>query len=100
MSPTIYTHPIGYYGHGSGPTIGMWDQQDGVPVGGDYPMYANTAYSIELNAAMKLPEWNKKIRMMMEEDAFFDGKTVRYLDGRQQDLFLIPRQRLNERVGY
>ena len=77
----------------------MWDQQDGVPVGGDYPMYANTAYSIELNAAVELPEWNKKIRMMMEEDAFFDGKTVRYLDGRQQELFLIPRQRVNERVG-
>ena len=100
IEPTIYTHPIGYYGHGSGPTIGMWDQQEGVPVGGDYPMYANTAYSIELNAAVNLPEWNKKIRMMMEEDAFFDGKTVRYLDGRQQELFLIPRQRVNERVGY
>ena len=100
IEPTIYTHPIGYYGHGSGPTIGMWDQQAGVPVNGDYPMYANTAYSIELNAAVELPEWNKKIRMMMEEDAFFDGKTVRYLDGRQQELFLIPRQRVNERVGY
>ena len=100
IEPTIYTHPIGYYGHGSGPTIGMWDQQDGVPVNGDYPMYANTAYSIELNAAVEVPAWNKKIRMMMEEDALFDGETVRYLDGRQQELFLIPRQRLNERVGY
>ena len=98
INPTIYTHPIGYYGHGSGPTIGMWDQQDGVPVNGDYPLYANTAYSIELNAAVELPEWNKEIRMMMEEDAFFDGETVRYLDGRQQELFLIPRQSAN--VGY
>ena len=98
INPTIYTHPIGYYGHGSGPTIGMWDQQDGVPVGGDYPLYANTVYAIELNAAVMLPEWNKEIRMMMEEDALFDGKTVRYLDGRQQKLFLIPRQRT--KVGY
>ena len=100
IKPTIYTHPIGYYGHGSGPTIGMWDQQEGVPGGGDYPMYANTAYSIELNAAVSLPEWKKEVRMMMEEDAFFDGKTVRYLDGRQQELFLIPRRRINENVGY
>ena len=100
IKPTIYTHPIGYYGHGSGPTIGMWDQQEGVPVNGDYPLYANTAYSIELNAAVEVPEWNKEVRMMMEEDAFFDGDTVRYLDGRQQELFLIPRERLNERVGY
>ena len=100
IKPTIYTHPIGYYGHGSGPTIGMWDQQDGVPGGGDYPMYANTLYSIELNAAMTIPEWNKEIRMMMEEDAFFDGNTVRYLDGRQQELFLIPRQGEGKPVGY
>lgn len=100
IKPTIYTHPIGYYGHGSGPTIGMWDQQDGVPFNGDYPMYANTAYSIELNAAVHLPEWDKEIRMMMEEDAFFDGESVRYLDGRQKELFLIPRQRTNEIVEY
>ena len=93
IKPSIYTHPIGYYGHGSGPTIGMWDQQAGVPVGGDYPLYANTVYAIELNAAIMLPEWNKEIRMMMEEDAFFNGESVRYLDGRQQELFLIPRQR-------
>ncbi len=91
LQPTIYTHPIGYHGHGAGPTIGLWDQQEGVPVRGDYPMYANTAYSIELNTAVYLEAWGKEIRMMMEEDAFFDGQQVRYIDGRQTELFLIPR---------
>ncbi len=91
IKPSIYTHPIGYHGHGAGPTIGLWDQQEGVPVRGDYPMYPNTAYSIELNAGVYLEEWGKEIRMMMEEDAFFDGKEVRYIDGRQNELFLIPR---------
>ncbi len=93
IKATIYTHPIGYHGHGAGPTIGLWDQQEGVPHRGDYPLYPNTAYSIELNAAVFLPEWNKEIRMMMEEDAFFDGEQVRYIDGRQTELFLVPRQR-------
>ncbi|MCB9299384.1 MAG: aminopeptidase P family protein [Lewinellaceae bacterium] len=93
LKPTIYTHPIGCHGHAAGPTIGLWDQQDGVPHNGDYPMFANTAYSIELNTAVFLPEWNKEIRIMMEEDAFFDGKEVRYIDGRQTELFLIPRQK-------
>ena len=93
LKPTIYTHPIGYHGHGAGPTIGLWDQQGGVPGKGDYPLYANTAYSIELNTKVFLKEWNKEIRMMMEEDAFFDGKEVRYIDGRQTELMLIPRQR-------
>jgi hypothetical protein len=29
--------------------------------------------------------------MMMEEDAYFDGKKVSYIDGRQVNYFLIPR---------
>ncbi len=91
LNPTIYTHPIGYHGHGAGPTIGLWDQQGGVPIRGDYPLYPNTAYSIELNNAVYLEEWGKEIRMMMEEDAFFDGETVRYIDGRQTELYTIPR---------
>lgn len=91
LKPTIYTHPIGYHGHAAGPTIGLWDQQGGVPHRGDYPLYPNTAYSIELNTAVHIPAWNKDIRMMMEEDAFFDGEEVRYIDGRQVELFLIPR---------
>ena len=91
IKPSIYTHPIGYHGHGAGPTIGLWDQQGGVPHKGDYPLFANTAYSIELNAAVEIEEWGKEIRIMLEEDAFFDGKEVRYIDGRQNELFLIPR---------
>jgi len=92
IEPSIYTHPIGYHGHGAGPTIGLWDQQDGVPGKGDYPLYANTAHSIELNATVHIPEWEKDIRIMLEEDAFFDGDSVRYIDGRQTKLWLIPRQ--------
>ena len=91
LKPSIYTHPIGYHGHAAGPTIGMWDQQGGVPHTGDYPMYPNTAYSIELNTAVFLEAWKKEIRIMMEEDAFFDGSSVRYIDGRQTRLFLIPK---------
>jgi Xaa-Pro aminopeptidase len=89
---TIYTHPIGYHGHAAGPTIGLWDQQGGVPGKGDYPLYANTAHSIELNAEVFIPEWDRDILMRLEEDAIFDGETVRYTDGRMEELYLIPRQ--------
>ncbi len=91
LKASIYTHPLGYHGHAAGPTIGLWDQQDGVPGAGDYPLYANTAYAIELNAAVYIEEWNKEIRIMLEEDAFFDGQSVRYIDGRQTELMTIPR---------
>jgi len=92
LKGTIYTHPIGYQGHGAGPTIGLWDQQAGVPGKGDYPLYANTAYSIELNCAVFIEEWDKEIRIMLEEDAFFDGENVRYIDGRQTEIMTIPRR--------
>ena len=89
LRPTVYTHPIGYHGHAAGPTIGLWDQQGGVAVRGDYPVYPNTAYSIELNNAVYLEEWGKDIRMMMEEDGYWDGETFRYIGPRQRALYVV-----------
>jgi hypothetical protein len=94
---SIYSHPIGVHGHAAGPTIGMWDQQKGVSGAGDYPLFANTTYSIELNAAIEIPEWKKIIRIMLEEDGSFDGNAFRYLDGRQTEILTIPRKMANVR---
>jgi hypothetical protein len=91
IKPSIYTHPIGYHGHAAGTTLGMWDSQGGVPGSGDYPLHLNTAYSIELNAATFIEEWGKEIRIMLEEDAFFDETGVWYIDGRQKEIMMIPR---------
>ena len=90
---SIYSHPIGLHGHAAGPTIGMWDNQKGIVGPGDYPLYPNTAYSIELNAAVEIPEWKKTVRIMLEEDGFYDGNTFRYIDGRQREIFMIPRKK-------
>ncbi len=87
---SIYSHPLGFHGHAAGPIIGLWDQQEGVPGRGDYPVFPNTAYSIELNVRKKIPEWGgKEIRIMLEEDAFFDGEKIDFIDGRQTRLWLI-----------
>lgn len=93
LTPSIYTHPIGYHGHAAGTTIGQWDMQNGVPNTGDYPMHVNTAYSIELNVTTRIQEWKKDIQIKLEEDGFFDanGKFL-YIDGRQKELILIPRR--------
>ena len=91
LKPTIYTHPLGLHGHAAGPTIGLWDQQGGVPGPGDYPLNPSTCYAVELAAAVEIPEWaDQEIRIMLEEDAFYDGRTCRFLDGRQTRLALIP----------
>ncbi len=89
ITPSIYTHPIGYHGHAAGTTIGMWDAQGGVPFTGDYPMHLNTAYSIELNCTVNIPEWKKDVRIMLEQDGYFDGKGFRYIDGRQEEVIKI-----------
>jgi Xaa-Pro aminopeptidase len=91
ITPSIYTHPIGYHGHASGTTLGMWDMQGGVPFSGDYPMHLNTAYSIELNCTVSIPEWKKEVRIALEEDAYFNESGVRYIDGRQTEIILIPK---------
>ncbi len=86
----VYTHPIGFHGHGAGPTIGLWDRQDGVPGEGDRQLVADTAWSIELMAESPVPEWdNYPVRIMLEENAWFDGVRPEFLDGRQTEIWPI-----------
>ena len=90
LDPSIYSHPIGHHGHGAGPSIGFWDNQKADPRGSG-PIRANTAWSIELTSYAAVPEWGgQKVDFRTEEDAFFDGTTVRYIDGRQTEITLIP----------
>lgn len=86
----IYTHPLGLHGHAAGATIGLWDNQNGVPGSGDWPIGANTAWSIELNVERAVPEWGgRRVLFMGEENAFYDGRRVEWLDGRQSSPTLI-----------
>ena len=92
LRPSIYSHPIGYHGHGAGTAIGFWDNQQADPRG-EYPLYAGTAWSIELNARHKVPEWGgQEVEFRLEEDAYWDGATVRYLDGRLTRFHLIASE--------
>ena len=89
LEPSIYSHPIGHHGHGAGPSIGFWDNQKADPRGSG-PIRANTAWSIELTSYAAVPEWGgQRVDFRTEEDAFFDGETVRYIDGRQTAITLI-----------
>ena len=89
LDPSIYSHPIGFHGHGAGSIIGYWDNQAPNP-DGEVPVRANTAWSIEFTNYYAVPEWNgQRVDFRSEEDAWFDGETVRYLDGRQTELTLI-----------
>lgn len=87
---STYSHPVGFFGHAPGPTIGMWDDQDGTPGQGDWPLHAMTAYAIEGNIKLPLPEWNGQyVQIKLEQTALFDGKSVEYLAGRQTQWHVV-----------
>ena len=92
LRPQIYTHPLGTYGHSAGTTFGMWDAQEGVPGSGDRPLHENTTYAIELNTKVYVPQWNKDIRVMLEEAGYWGPEGFRYVHGRQTQLLLIGQQ--------
>ncbi len=92
LRPSIYTHPLGSYGHSSGPTIGMWDSQGGVKGNGDYPLNYNTVYAIELNNTSFIKEWGLDIRIMLEEAGFYGVNGFKYINGRQSKIKIVnPR---------
>ena len=93
LRPQIYTHPLGTFGHSAGTTLGMWDSQGGVPFTGDFPMNYNTVYAIELNTKVFIKEWNKDIRIMLEEAGVFEKSGFRYVNGRQTELILVGGKR-------
>ena len=91
-NPIIYTHSIGLHGHGAGPWIGAWDNQNPTPGRGEYRIYPDTAWSIELAALARVPEWGgAEVRFPLEVDGFWNGSSFRWIDGRQTQLLLIPR---------
>jgi len=89
LRPSIYTHPLGTYGHSAGTTFGMWDSQGGVPVNGDYPLHLNTVYAIELNTTVFIKQWNRDIRIMLEEAGFYGPEGFRYVNQRQEQIKLV-----------
>lgn len=86
----IYTHPLGFFGHGPGPTIGMWDTPGATEVRGDWPLHADTAYAIEGSIKLPVPEWDDQlVHIKLEQSAVFDGERVIYLGGRQTEWHVV-----------
>ena len=88
---SVYTHPIGVHGHGAGPLIGRWDNQEGLPGRGDHRVIPGMWFSIELQAAAAVPEWGgQRVWSAQEEDAIIsqDGK-IRWALRRQTEFHLV-----------
>jgi Xaa-Pro aminopeptidase len=86
----VYSHPVGFHGHGAGPAIGQWDEQHAVRGAGDHPVHADTVYALELAVRQPVPEWGGQcVRMALEEGIALTADGVEYLGGRQTELILV-----------
>ncbi len=89
LAPMLYSHPLGTFGHGAGPTLGLYDNQGFVSGSGERLLEDRTCFALELNVRGNLPEWdNQEVFMYMEEDIYLNG-TVSYIHGRQKELINI-----------
>ena len=93
LRPLIYSHPIGFHGHGAG-CVADARPPESAPEGnlerGKYSLFLNSAYSIEFSSTTAVPEWdNQDVWIGYEEDALFTQAGCRFIDGRQTQFYLI-----------
>ena len=88
--PMLYSHPIGIYGHGPGPTIGSFGNQEFVKGSGERILHNNTAYALELNVMEHVPSWNNlEIMWGQEIDIAIIDNVPQFLNGRQEELHIV-----------
>jgi hypothetical protein len=91
LDGTMYTHPIGDHGHGAGPLIGRWDNQEGIPGRGDPFVIPSMWFSTELQVTTPVSEWDDQpVRMAVEEEAEVTANgEMRWMLRRQTELHLV-----------
>jgi Xaa-Pro aminopeptidase len=84
----IYSHPIGFQGHGLGAALDYRAAQQSASEG---KRLRNGSYiSIELNSATPVPEWGgQKVFVMMEDDAYLTEDGFKTFLPRQTNYYLI-----------
>ncbi len=91
LAVEVYSHPIGVHGHGAGPAIGRWDDQDGVPGDGDRVLYPDTVYALELAVRATVPEWGgQEVRLALEEGVVLTPTGTAFLGTPQRELWTVP----------
>ncbi len=88
--PMLYTHPLGIHGHAAGPTIGLFNDQNPIPVKGDVKVHDATGYALELNTRYSVKEWqDETVFFFTEETVLFDQGEVHFLAKGRDEIILI-----------
>jgi Xaa-Pro aminopeptidase len=93
LRPLIYTHPVGFHGHGAGCQLDarpLGRAPEGIEKQMEYPLHYDTVYAIEFSATTSVPEWGgQDVRIGFEENGVFTKEGCQWVDGHQIDLLLI-----------
>lgn len=91
LDAMLYCHPVGYWGHGAGTIVGLWDQQGGIGPAGDFPLHRSTTYALELNTQRPVASWGgQTVRFCGEETvAFLEDGQLSYLAGGRDEIWAI-----------
>lgn len=84
----VYSHPIGFQGHGLGAALDYRAAQQGASEG--KRLRKGSYLSIELNSVTPVPEWDgQKVFVMMEDDAYLTEEGFKTFLPRQTSFYLI-----------
>jgi Xaa-Pro dipeptidase len=87
----IYSHPIGFQGHGLGASIDFRAaQRTDIAQQAQKRLRLGSYISIELNTATAVAEWDgQKVFVMMEDDAELTPEGWRFFRPRQEQWYLV-----------
>ncbi|MFA9557723.1 M24 family metallopeptidase [Evansella sp. AB-rgal1] len=89
LSAMLYSHPVGVHCHEVGPTIGLFDRQERIPIRGDLEVIEHSAYALEFNIKSYIPEWNQETFIYLEQPIAILNQTPVYLCPRQEEFYII-----------
>jgi len=89
ITAQIYSHPLGFQGHGLGPSIDMRSarREPNAPPG---PLRRGSYLAMELNTQTPVPEWNgQPVTIMAEDPVYLTEEGWRFFRPRQEAFYIV-----------
>ena len=91
LRPVLYTHPLGFHGHAAGPTIGLFSNQNRIPVKGDLLIHNHTGYALELSIIEYLEMYQRDTYIFTEESVLLVDDEVHFLAPHRDQMFVVGK---------
>ena len=83
IQATLYSHPTNIYGHGPGPIIGLYSDQNPIPIIGEITLVYDTVFALELNVVVD------DYTYYSEETVLFDQAGVHFLHKGRDEIYFM-----------